>query len=379
MQVIIKPTRACNGTCVYCAATAALHDDMPLREERFGPLFEAFAPWLREDPNRKLSFIWHGGEPLMMGIDFYRKAMQEQERVFGDEVPRVGNIFQSNLTLLTEEWLPFLKRFVGSGIGTSFDVVEGVRGLNSGEPLAERWLPAVEMCRKAGIGVGVVYVVHRESLARAKEIYYFFRNLQPNSGVRYNPLYREGRAGEADADDLGITPEEYGRFLVELATLWWEDGRRTSIAPISEWATAWEGRPELLCCESTGRCHETHLGLGPDGSAFTCGRHSDNKDESLRLGNVFEDPLSTILAHPARTVLAERSPKLREGFCRDCSYWSLCHGGCPMMARLYYDDSLRETYFCAARKAVYGYLEGKLGPPPAAQGLPGGDATGDWL
>lgn len=339
--------------------------------ERLGPLFEAFRPWLAAKSERRLGFIWHGGEPMLPGLDFYRRAAADQARVFERDTGRVANRIQSNLTLLTPEWVEFLKTFVRS-IGTSYDPVEGVRGLKSGEPLAARWVRAIEACRRAGIPVGVVYVVHRLSLPKVRDIYLFFRNLLPRGRVRFNPLYREGRAAEDLADDLAVTAGEYGRFLVDVARLWWDDGRRHAVLPIREWHDAWNGAGGRLSCDSQGSCQETLLGVAPDGSAWGCGRFADRGEARWCLGNVFEDDIEAILSHPARTALADRRERLRREACRDCGYWGVCHGGCPMMAEITYGDALRETPFCTARKTVFGFLEDRLGPPAVTAPHDGG-------
>ncbi len=360
MQVILKATTACNASCRYCSAVPDVEGGFRLRANELGPLFEAFRPWLAADAARKLSFVWHGGEPLLPGLDFFRRAAGEQERVFGEHRARVSNRLQSNLTLLDDAWVEFLRGFVKS-IGTSFDLVEGVRTTKNGGPVTARWVEAVTACREAGIPVGVVYVVHKGSLPRARDLYHFFRNLDERGRVRFNPLYPEGRAAAGGADDLAITAEEYGDFLVEIARLWWDDGRSTSVLPLREWHDAWRGGGRLSC-DSSGSCQERLLGVGPDGSVWGCGRFIDHGDEAWRLGNVFRDDLETLLAHPARARLANRSEALRANGCAGCAWFAVCHGGCPMLAQLVRGDAMRKTPFCEGRKKVYRFFEERLGP-----------------
>ena len=193
MQVILKSTTACNASCRYCSAVPDVEGGRRLEADALRPLFEAFAPWLAADPSRRLSFVWHGGEPLLPGLDWFRRAEEEQSRAFGEDRSRVANRLQSNLMVVDDAWVAFLRGFVKS-IGTSFDVVEGVRTTRTGGPIARRWIAAVTACREAGIPVGVVYVVHKRSLPRARDIYHFFRNFDEQGRVRFNPLYPEGRA-----------------------------------------------------------------------------------------------------------------------------------------------------------------------------------------
>lgn len=363
MEIIIKPTEACNGTCVYCSADGTLGKRKILPRESLGPLFDTFAEWMRGAPQRGLRFLWHGGEPMICGPEYYREVIQQQHRAFGDDLRRVKNAMQSNLSLVDDEWVPLLRDLLkGQAIGTSFDIVDGIRGLAGGRDLHEAWVRAVNLLRREGIRVGVVYVVHRRSLGRAADIYRFFRNIGLH--VRVNPLYREGRADSGESQPLWITADEYGQFLVDLCEVWLADRMRCSVMPLMEWYRAWKGSSRL-CCDSRGVCHTSHLGINPDGAVFGCGRQSDHRANLL--GNIFEDRLDDLLQRREQGSLAGRSQGLRDGFCRDCRFWELCHGGCPMMGLLYHGDMLRETYFCDSRKRVYEHFESLFGPPVPAQ------------
>lgn len=361
MQVIIKPTEACNGTCVYCAASSTLDRKRMLRADRLGELFQAFNDWLARDERHQLRFTWHGGEPMLCGPEYYDRVIEEQHRVFGANLPRVGNSMQSNLTLINEKWIPRLHKLLDQRqVGTSFDIIEGIRGLACGRNLAELWIPAVKRLYQNGISVGAIYTVHKKSLGRARDLYYFFRNLGCLAGMRFNPLYREGRGGQETSEPIWITAEEYGQFLVELCKVWMADDMRFRVRPVEEWYHAWMGMPRL-CCDSKGDCHQTHIGINPNGDVYGCGRASDHRDN--RLGNIFENDLEEMLARWAHGPLASRAELLQATYCHDCRYWELCHGGCPMMAYIYYGDLCRETYFCATRKLLLGHFEEVIGPP----------------
>jgi len=359
MEIIIKPTEACNGTCVYCSADGSLGKLKILPQDRLGRLFDIFVEWMRAGDRRNLRFLWHGGEPMLCGPDYYLEIMRQQQRAFGTDITRVRNAMQSNLSLVDDRWIPVLRDLLkDQAIGTSFDIVDGVRGLAGGKDLRQIWVRAVNMLRQANIRVGVVYVAHRKSLDGAGDIYRFFRNIGLH--VRVNPLYREGRAGDEASQPLWITADEYGRFLVDLCEIWRADDMRCSVMPLMEWYRAWKGSSRL-CCDSRGMCHTSHLGINPDGAVFGCGRQSDHRANLL--GNIFEDNLDELLRRREQGALADRSQRLREGFCRDCRFWHLCHGGCPMMGLLYHGDMLREEYFCAARKRLYEHFESLFGPP----------------
>jgi uncharacterized protein len=366
MEVIVKTTGRCNGTCVYCASSCPSTGEGGLRADQLDRFFGFFAPWFGMNGGRHLRFTWHGGEPLLLGKAFYREVLRAEERVFGANRPRVRNSLQSNLTLLDESWIPVLRDLLdGEAVGTSFDLVDGIRGLRSGEPLAASWVPATELLRASGIPTGVVYVVHKRSLGRARDLYTFFRNLNGRARVRYNPLLSEGMGGDDACKDLHVTAEEYGRFMVELLDVWREDGFEGAPAPLNELRDAWRGRTEQLCCDYRGRCHTTHLGVDHEGEVFSCGRGSDRGLH--RLGNVHRDSLEDVLRHPYWASAQARFAKLQAGPCGECRWWRLCHGGCPLDAVLYGGEFGDRTWFCAARKVMFERMEEVLGPSPVLQ------------
>lgn len=362
MIVIIKPTTACNGSCVYCSTDSSLDGKPFMPKENLKSLFEAFIGWLNDDESRSLDFIWHGGEPMLCGLDYYQTVIAEQNQVYRSDMPRIRNLMQSNLTLMTNDWIPCLKTLLDNlVIGSSFDPVDGIRGLSRGGNLPQIWVDAVDLLHAHGLSTGVMYIVHKKSLSIPQDLYRFFNSLKGVKKVRFNPMYRAGRGFSPQAEPLQINADEYGQFLVDLCNIWFEDGMTSDIAPLVEWHAAWFGNPFRLCCDSLGFCHETHLGIGPDGSVYGCGRALESKISPY--GNIFEDDLKQILKHPQRLRMASRSEALQAGPCLDCDYWNFCHGGCPIDGWIYHGDLFRETYFCAARKALFSHFENLLGPP----------------
>lgn len=178
-------------------------------------------------------------------------------------------------------------------------------------------------------------------------------------------MYRQGCAKNERAASLHITADEFGRFLVDLFEVWKADSMRMNVSPLIEWQRAWFGDLNALCCDGRGVCHETHLGLNPDGTVYGCGRASD--DCSHPLGNIFTDAFEEILTREPRASLGRRSETLQETCCRDCPYWHLCRGGCPMVAWLYHGDLFRESYFCESKKMVFGRYREEFGPPASPQ------------
>jgi uncharacterized protein len=363
MQVIIKTTEACNGTCVYCSSNSTINKKLSFPKEQLENFFLSFIPWLKKNPERKLGFTWHGGEPLIRGREFYREVIRLQAKLFIGNLHRINNDIQSNLSLISEAWLPILKKLNGnSSIGTSIDIVPGIRGLVTGENLLEKWQYATKLLKRNNMPFSAIYVVHRKSIGNINRIYYYFRNMYKGLSVRFNPLYRAGRIAENEnKSDYEINAEEYGEVLIELAELWLNDMMQVPILPLAEWYHAWIGDFGSLCCDSAGICHKTHIGIAPDGDVFQCGRFSDSMD--LQLGNIFQNNMDEIFSHEFKVQLSRRQDNLLNGECKDCKYWLLCHGGCPNISWIYYKDLNKKSFFCHSRLMLFEYFEKIFGPP----------------
>ena len=357
MIVIIKPTESCNARCVYCSASpedgvyrGRMTDEVLLR------VFNEFRTFLEDHPREHVIFTWHGGEPLLMGSAFFHQVNELQRSIFGEYLPRVRNRIQSNLILLTRELVEEICQLPnnGKGIGTSFDLVPDIRLLASGESYEAAWFKAAELAQSRDLNLGLGYVVHKLSLGRERELYYFCKNLNTGrTGVRMNPLHVVGRGASRHALDLRISPEEYGQFINNISDIWEEDGRALDVQPVKEWSAGIEGDYGGMCCESSGKCHETHLGVSAGGDVFNCGRASDAK--VLHYGNLLQDSLREVLARRDATVLPGRADRLRDSDseCGSCDLWRWCHGGCPVDGHVYHEDLSTSSPWCASRKLFH--------------------------
>jgi len=349
MIIIIKPTNSCNANCVYCSA----HDTDPnqgtIPLETVETTFSKFAEYLQEHPDDGVVWTWHGGEPLLAGKKFFRSVLTLQEQYFPDNGNRVRNLIQTNLTLLDEEWVDILFELCGtSGIGTSYDPIPGIRPLKNNKSYEKTWNYAVKMLEKRRMRFGIGYVVHSEALGRERELYNYFTNFDRNISVRFNPLYEMGRGSQDVSVPYRVNPIEYGKFLIRMFDCWESGGRAHKILPISEWVDHIEGKKLRLTCESSGRCSETHIGIGPDGRVFCCGRGHDA--HAVYYGDIKSDTINAIMERRNESEITSRFETLRNSECRDCDLWQWCHGGCPIDGLAHSGDVRSKTHWCESRK-----------------------------
>jgi uncharacterized protein len=352
LTVILKASDRCNGACAYCSVGPAGTHTMTWAT------FEILARALEDLVDRwgllGLNLTFHGGEPTLLGPKFIDRACERLGRL---PIP-VGFLLQSNLLKITPAMVEVIDRHA-IVVGTSFDPLTGRRRLADGSDAYERWRRSYLALAARDVTPGAIFVVTRPALGRARELFAAADAIAAESGRRFglqlNPIYGQGRAtGE---DDLLITAEQFGDFLVESWRLWDEGGRRHGLAPIRSFVSAIEHPRRRFdgSCSFVGHCASTHVGVDHDLDVAGCGRRLDSK---AFLGNLRERSLVEILeTSEERRRLAERSSRLAAGPCRGCRFFPLCHGGCPDDAALTAGDVMAPFAWCAAYRTLLEAIE----------------------
>jgi len=289
LTLITKCTEYCNANCVYCAVRDKEDKRDRMSIDVLRSLLERVAEYLRADPQRRVNITWHGGEPMLMGADFYRAVRLLHREILGWDAPRLRHSMQSNLTLLTPELAGVLREMGLVSIGSSYDYTPGLRGLAPHRDHLEyerRFFEGVELLHRNGISTGIIFVVTSRTVDAPVETLVYMCNLlgkRYRGHIRLNPLYREGEASKDMNADLAISPEQFGHFLGR-AFKYWLPRRNLlpGVAPFGALARAVEGDVGQLSCEEAGRCGNTHLAIGPRGEVWQCGRAMDNA--SLQFG-----------------------------------------------------------------------------------------------
>jgi uncharacterized protein len=352
--LILKPTEACNAACAYCEV-----DRKGWRNAKIMPadvlerMFVRIDEFLRERPDERLEVVWHGGEPLLLGPDYFAQASAFQDKHCAATRARIRHTIQTNLTLLTAEHIASLRKLGMSSVGTSYDPVAGVRLLKKGEDGAaynRRFLEAVALLEHEGFRWGVICVVTKLSLDRPLDIFHFMTNLVPDGTVMFNPV----NVDEPQHEWLKITPVEFADFLGAIFPTWWRHrARYPRVEPFrSLTGDLLSETKQNRYCTDGGRCADTHFNLGPDGRWSHCGRSADWG--LLDYGTIFDRSIAEVFAAPMREQLRSRNAALADGECRDCRWWDVCHGGCPLDGHMATGSLLSKTAWCEARR---GFIE----------------------
>ncbi|MDP1710328.1 MAG: radical SAM protein [candidate division WWE3 bacterium] len=355
--IIAKPVSSrCNLRCSYCynATEFRKHDRIPMMTIR---LVEQLHERVPELGTNRVTIIWHGGEPLIRGTDFYEEVVSIQKRLT-EKFPglRIRNDIQTNATLLTEEWAQF---FVTNGwsVGTSLD---GPKSLHDafrvdarGKGTFDRVMAGIKCAQAAGVAIGFIAVVTSETLEYSpKELYDFWMSVSPRFAI--SPCWEAPVNGVSPR--YVVDPRGYLTFLKELFDIWWRDDNPSMvIRPFNGLVQALLGGRGPTCAYN-GNC-EGFLSVDADGSAYPCGKFAGVPE--LQLGNISEQSFPAINCSRIRQdYLAIANSMPNE--CRSCRWLKVCNNGCTYDRCISGGEFEALSPFCAVRKGIFGHVDAAI-------------------
>lgn len=354
--LILKATERCNSNCAYCDVVRKTTTGTSMPVEVLETVFIRINEFLREHADEDVEILWHGGEPLILGAEYFEKAIELEERHCTETRSRIRHAMQTNLTLFDERFVGVFERLGIGAVGTSYDPQPGMRGPGKKvdtDAYNRLFLNGLGMLRSNGLGWGLIYVVTKKSLERPLQVFHFLTNFLLTGGVNLNPvlIYDDERK------HLAITPEEFADFLGEIFPLWWEHRNRyPDLEPFRSFVRNIIDGSTSLGCVDSGSCTYFHVNVAPDGSTSQCGRSADWG--LLDYGNIADAPLYDILHNPERDQLQERVAVLQNTECSGCRFWDICHGGCPLDAYSQHSDFMHKSEWCESkRRFVENYFE----------------------
>jgi uncharacterized protein len=354
--MILKVTERCNSNCAYCDVVSnwSRAEDMPL--DILEIVFRRTNEFLENRPEEHVTIIWHGGEPLLVGPHFYRAALEFQRKHCQNTRGRIKHSIQTNMTLFSENYAEVFRDLGIDQVGTSYDPEPHVRGpgpTHDSGLYNRMFMQGDALAEQHGYKSGIIYVVTKKSLENPLKVFYYLTNLKLGGSFAMNPvlLYDNRR------DDLAITPEDYVTFLGTIFPLWWKyQNRYPDVDPFRSITQIIKDRELVLGCAESGACSYQHVNVDPYGETSQCGRSSDWG--LLSYGNVREQSLAVVFSNSQRDDLKRRNEVLRQGGCRDCRFWTICHGGCPLDSYPKHADFLHiSEWGCARKNFIEQYFE----------------------
>lgn len=348
VTVICLVTSDCNLRCRYCYTLAS--------HQKREALPTSSVPDLIQNCSRgfdSVDFCWHGGEPLLVGKQFYEAVVAAQDEVSKRSKGRVSfvNTIQSNCLLLDDDLLKFFAA-MSFRIGSTFEAPPEIhldhRRLASGEQSRlNSYLAAFEKLKQASMPLALLCVVTKDNVRRGREIFEFFGTLGVHS-YSLLPLIEVPAPNRPQAPDNDELFELYATTF----DLWMkEENTFVSIEPIDTMLRSLLGeRPRQ--CSFAASCLKRMITVAPDGTVLPCGSLT-----AFPLGNVFNTPLMGILHGREVLKLRKRRSMSAARFCGGCEYVSVCRGGCREIA--FWNSGAYDSQFayCEARKRSFTYIE----------------------
>lgn len=355
-QLLIKPSSAdCNLRCVYCfyLEKGALYPQQ--RTHRMSN--EVLREMVRQMMSRRLpqvGFSWQGGEPTLLGLDFFRRTVEYQQQ-FGHSGQVVANSLQTNGILINDEWSQFFAQYhflIGLSLDGPPDVHDRYRLSANGRGSHAHALRAMRSMRKHGVEFNILAVVNDFSVRHAKRIYQYLREQDLGFLQFISCVERDPQTG--GPAPFSVSPEAYGDFLCTVFDEWVRDFR--------------DGLPMVSERTFDGLLH-TYLGEPSPTCVFmeTCGdyvvvEHSGDVyscdffvEPSCYLGNLLERDLHLLAASPKQVAFGERKCDLPPE-CQSCRWLRHCHGGCPK-DRQVVAATQGCNYLCPAYKRFFAHSE----------------------
>ncbi|MBN1145178.1 MAG: anaerobic sulfatase maturase [Bacteroidales bacterium] len=327
-QIFVKPVGAlCNLHCSYCYYIEK-QEMKGLREQRRMPddVLEMYIRQHIDATREQLAFFsWHGGEPLLAGIDFYRKALALQQK-YAPTGKTIINGIQTNGTLINEQWCSFLAE-ADFEVGISLDGPEHLhntfRLTQDGGETFKRVLRGFDLLVMHGIDPEMLCVVNAVNVKYPLEVYRFFRHL----GVPYItfiPLVEPANT-DTKVSDRSVNPEDFGRFLCAIFDEWLEKDIGRVKVQIFEEALRTAFKQEHTLCIFKPECGRVPV-IEQNGDFYSCD-HFVNPQ--FRLGNIGDTTLEHLLESDAQKTFGRAKSVTLPQYCRNCEVLDMCHGECP--------------------------------------------------
>jgi len=324
IQLLIKPAGPdCNLACEYCfyRRVSAIHGGGAHRMSD-----QTLQAVVRRYLKLRLPqsvFCWQGGEPTLMGLDFFQRAVSLMQQ-FGRGGQSVSNALQTNGLLLDREWCVFLRRYrflTGLSLDGPAELHDRYRVRSGGAGTHAEVLRALRMMQEAGVEFNVLAVVNALTARHAKTIYTYFRDL----GLRHMQFIPciESDPKTFRPLPFSVTPEAYADFLCELFDLWLPEAKEGVSIRLFDGLLSRELCGNSNLCYLDGPCGYAPV-IEHNGDVYPCDFFVD---PDWKLGNVVATPLEKIMRRAKARRFRGARFKLPEA-CADCAWRTLCRGGC---------------------------------------------------
>ena len=377
-NILAKPVGPiCNLNCKYCfyLEKEKLYPDEHKWRMSDAVLAEYISQYIQAQPGSRVDFAWQGGEPTLLGVDFFRKVVALQKQYAQGK--RISNAVQTNGVLLNTEWCRFFAEH-GFLIGLSLD---GPRELHdryrvdkSGNSSFEDVVRGLELLKREGVEFNTLTVVHRENSQRPLEVYRFLKEIG-SKFIQFIPLVERvappalkvlgfglneppdpagNQAPTSQVTSWSVPAEQYGKFLCAIFDEWVRRDIGSVFVQLFDVALQnWMGLGSSLCvfAEKCGGA----LAVEHNGDLYSCDHYVYPQ---YRLGNILNRGLMEMVSSAQQHRFGEDKLNTLPDYCQKCEVRFACNGECPKHRFMRTPDGAAGlNYLCPSYKRFFKHVD----------------------
>jgi uncharacterized protein len=380
-HILAKPTGAiCNLDCKYCFF---LSKEMLYPNSRFRMADELLATYIKQllESHRtpEVAIAWQGGEPTLMGLDFFKRSVAYAEK-FKRPGQRVEYTIQTNGTTLNDDWCAFFKEhnvLVGLSVDGPRALHDAYRVNKGGRGTFDQVMRGLDLLNKHQVDVNILCTIHAANQDYPLEVYRFFRDGLEAEFMQFIPIVERATAemlllanegwserpgGERPLYTLtgnlvterSVQPEKFGQFLSAIFDEWVQhDVGRIFVQHFDSALANWLGVPGAVCVfnETCGLA----LAIEHNGDLYSCDHYVE---PDYKLGNIKETHMIELIVSPAQLKFGRDKRDMLPRYCRQCEVRFACHGGCPKNRFVETPEGEAGlNYLCAGYKAFFNHID----------------------
>jgi len=362
IHVLAKPSGAtCNLACSYCffLDKELLYPNSTFRMSE--ETLEIYIQQLIESHrSQQVTVAWQGGEPTLMGVDFYRKAVTYQEK-YRKTGMTFENTMQTNGTLLDDEWCEFLKEnnyLIGISIDGPRHLHDAHRVDKGGKPTFDMVIRGLRLLQKHGVEYNILVTVNRLTADHPREVYRFLRDEAKTEWIQFIPVIERMNPGGINLIQEGdqvshrsVRPEQFGRFLIQVFDEWvHNDVGKIYVQTFEAALRNWMRLPSSGMCVFEKTCGYG-LALEHNGDLYSCDHFVE---PNYLLGNIQEEHMLQMVGSDEQTRFGQDKFDSLPKYCLECPVLFACNGECPKNRFFRTPDGEPGlNYLCAGYKAFF--------------------------
>ncbi|MDV0441295.1 radical SAM/SPASM domain-containing protein [Methanorbis furvi] len=360
-SAVFKISDLCNLHCTYCyrenaLQTHALQDmDLEIIDNMLASILEYKQNLYRKygwNKTPSLYFIWHGGEPLIVGIDRFQAILSIQEK-YRKQGLLIDNCIQTNGTLINDDFLRLFKKEhfrIGVSIDGPREIQDAHRIHKNGKPSFDQTMQGISLLRECDYPWSAISVINTEAIGHEKEIHAFFQEQKPFE-VDFTPAFFY-------ETDISLPPKDYSSFMIKLFDIWISEKNPVYEIRFFKDVLYLLGYKEIpdkssVICELSGKCHR-NISVGSNGDIYSC--ECLNSKPENRIGNILEKSFSEIILDEPFVNMAGNT-NLYRSECLDCDVFTICKAGCYNRRLPAEDGNPKLDFYCDARKEIIRHIK----------------------